>query len=116
MFSSIGEPTSRVISIPTSSEDELYCRDTSDYEQGIVEEEIDYETDPRSGYTDYKTDKHIEASGLSKTNQRRGSALGSASCHHYVDPNNLVERLGLLMLETKAGHDRLYDEMLDISN
>ena len=39
MFSSIGEPTSRVISIPTSSEDEIYRRDTSDYEQGIVEEE-----------------------------------------------------------------------------
>ena len=44
------------------------------------------------------------------------------SCHHYVDqgtcfadPNNLVERLELLILETKAGHDGLYDEMLDIS-
>ena len=31
-------------------------------------------------------------------------------------PNNLVERLELLILETKAGHDGLYDEMLDISN
>ena len=31
MFSSIGEPTSRVIPIPTSSEDEIYRRDTSDY-------------------------------------------------------------------------------------
>ena len=30
-------------------------------------------------------------------------------------PNNLVERLELLILETKAGHDGLYDEMLDIS-
>ena len=30
-------------------------------------------------------------------------------------PNNLVERLELLKLETKAGHDGLYDEMLDIS-
>ena len=37
------------------------------------------------------------------------------SCHHYVDPNSLVERLELLILETKAGHDGLYDEMLDIS-
>ena len=52
------------------------------------------------------------------------------SCHHYVDqgmdfvhgmptcfadPNNLEERLELLILETKAGHDGLYDEMLDIS-
>ena len=39
MFSSIGEPTSCVISIPTSSEDEIYRRDTDDYQQGIVEEE-----------------------------------------------------------------------------
>ena len=31
------------------------------------------------------------------------------------NPNNLVERLELLLLETKAGHDGLYDEMLDIS-
>ena len=33
------------------------------------------------------------------------------SCHL----NGLVERLELLILETKAGHDGLYDEMLDIS-
>ena len=31
------------------------------------------------------------------------------------NPNNLVERLELLILETKASHDGLYDEMLDIS-
>ena len=31
------------------------------------------------------------------------------------NPNNLVERLELLILETKAGHDGLYHEMLDIS-
>ena len=31
------------------------------------------------------------------------------------DPNSLIERLELLVLETKAGHDGLYDEMLDIS-
>ena len=31
------------------------------------------------------------------------------------NPNNLEERLELLILETKAGHDGLYDEMLDIS-
>ena len=31
------------------------------------------------------------------------------------NPNNLVERLELLILETKAGHDGLYDEMLNIS-
>ena len=33
------------------------------------------------------------------------------SCHL----NGLVERLEFLILETKAGHDGLYDEMLDIS-
>ena len=31
------------------------------------------------------------------------------------NPNNLVERLELLILETKAGRDGLHDEMLDIS-
>ena len=31
------------------------------------------------------------------------------------NPNNLVKRLELLKLETKAGHDELYDEILDIS-
>ena len=31
------------------------------------------------------------------------------------NPNNLVERLELLILATKAGHDGLYDEMLDRS-
>ena len=95
MLANIGEATSYVISIPTSSEDELYRRDTSDYEQGIVEEEEEEEEEEE---TDYETDKQIEASGLSK-----------------ADPNNLVERLKLLLLETKAGNDRLYDEMLDIS-
>ena len=33
----------------------------------------------------------------------------------YADPNSLIERLELLILETKAGHDELYEEMLDIS-
>ena len=31
------------------------------------------------------------------------------------DPNSLIERLELLILETKAGHDGLHDELLDIS-
>ena len=97
MFASIGEPTSRVISIPTSSEDEKYRHDTSDYEQGIVEKEEEEEEEEEEE-TDYETDKQIEASGLSK-----------------ADPNSQVERLELLILETKAGHDGLYDEMLDIS-
>ena len=39
MLANIGEATSHVISIPTSSEDEIYRRDTSGYEQGIVKEE-----------------------------------------------------------------------------
>ena len=30
----IGEPTSQFISTPTSSEDEIHRRGTSDYEQG----------------------------------------------------------------------------------
>ena len=33
------------------------------------------------------------------------------SCHL----NGLVERQKLIILETKAGHDGLYDEILDIS-
>ena len=50
----------------------------------------------------------VYGSGLnSKANQQ--------SCHHNVDPNILLERLKSLILETKAGHDGLYDEMLDIS-
>ena len=31
-----------------------------------------------------------------------------------IDPNNLKERLELLMLETKAGHESMYDELLSI--
>ena len=34
MLANIGKATSLVISIPTSSEDEIYRRDTNDYEQG----------------------------------------------------------------------------------
>ena len=52
-FASISEPTSQLISKPTSSEDEVNRRDTSDYEQGTaVEEEKE---------TVYETDKQIEA-------------------------------------------------------
>ena len=63
--------------------------------------------DSSSEETVYESGEEVEASGLSKANQR--------SCPHYVDPNSLIERLELLILETKAGHDGLYDEMLDIS-
>ena len=82
MFSSIGEPTSRVISIPTSSEDEIYRRDTSDYKHGIVEEE-----EEENGYeTYYETDKQIEASGLSKTHP----------INLICKAGSLIERLELL--------------------
>ena len=43
MLASIGEPTFQVISRPTK----LYRRDTSDYEQAVVEEEEEEETDAR---------------------------------------------------------------------
>ena len=42
-------------------------------------------------------EEEVKSSGLLKT-----------------DPNSLVERLELLLLETRAGHDGLHDEMLDI--
>ena len=35
----------------------------------------------------------------------------NSNCHL----NGLVERLELIILKTKTGHDGLYDEMLDIS-
>ena len=92
MFANIGEPSSQVISIPNSSEDEIYQRDISDYEQGAVEEEEEEKE------TDYETDKQIEASGLRNPN-----------------PNSLLERIELLILETKPGHDGLNDEMVNIS-
>ena len=43
-------------------------------------------------------EEEVKASGLTKT-----------------VPNILIESLEFLILETKAGHDELYDEMLDIS-
>ena len=45
-------------------------------------------------------------------NNQRSCHLNQRSCDFV---NGLVERLELLKLETKAGHDGLYDEMLDIS-
>ena len=56
------------------------------------------EEEEKEEETHYETDKQIEASGLNKGN-----------------PNNLIERLELLIIETKAGYDGLYDEMLNIS-
>ena len=48
----------------------------------------------------------------SKPNNQRSCHLNQRSCDFV---NGLIERLELLILETKAGHDGLYDEMLDIS-
>ena len=68
----------------------------------------------------YKTIKRIMGAkddvygrGLnSNPNNQRSCHLNQRSCDFV---NDLVERLELLILETKAGHDGLYDEMLDIS-
>ena len=46
----------------------------------------------------YESEEEIEDTGIAKT-----------------DPNNLIESLELLMLETKADHDGFYDEFLNIS-
>ena len=54
--------------------------------------------DSSSEETVYESGEEVEASGLTKT-----------------DPTRLIERLELLILETKAGHDGLHNEMLDIS-
>ena len=67
MFASIGELTSHVISIPTSSEEFLYNRDTNDYKQGVEEEKEEI---------DYETGKQLEASGLTKT-----YPINQRSCH-----------------------------------
>ena len=74
MFASINEHTSQVISIPTSSV--KYQRDTSDCERGAVVEEEEE--------TVYESDEEVKTSGLSK-----------------IDPSSSVERLELLLLETK---------------
>ena len=62
----------------------------------------------------YRTIKRIM--GIKDDVYGRGlnSNPNQQSCHHYVDPNSLIERLELLILETIGGHDGLYDEMLDI--
>ena len=103
MFASFGEPNSQVISISTFSEDDKHRHDTRVYEQGAVQEEKEEEEEEE---TDYETDKQIEANGPSK---------GIRPWFPKLNPNILIELLELLILETKAGHDRLYDEMLNIS-
>ena len=49
--------------------------------------------------TVFESDEEVKAIDLS-------NALG---CYTRVDPNNLTERLELIILETKAGHDELYN-------
>ena len=44
-----------------------------------------------------------------------GRGLNGNPNNLTYEAGSLIERLGLLILETNAGHDGLYDEMLDIS-
>ena len=55
-----------------------------------------YSVDSSSEETVYDCVEEVESKGLIKA-------------------DSLIERLELLILETKAGHDELYDEMLNIS-
>ena len=57
-----------------------------------------YKVDSSSEETVYESGEEVEASGLSK-----------------ADADKLIERLEILIPETKAGLDGLYDEMLDKS-
>ena len=70
----------------------------------------------------YRTIKRIMGAKDDVYGRGLNSNPDQKSCHHYMDqgncfadPNSLIERLELLILETKAGRDGLYDEMLDIS-
>ena len=58
--------------------------------------------------------KKLKLVVLTKTdpNNQQSCQLIQRSCDFV---NGLIDRLELLILETKAGHDGLYDEMLDIS-
>ena len=60
-----------------------------------------------------RRDSFSSESTVDNTNEEKEEV--KASCLTETDPNKLIERLQLLILETKAGHDGLYDEMLDIS-
>ena len=104
-MASIIEPTSQVISRPTSSETEIYRRYTSDYEQGAVEEDEEEgeeeEEEEEEEETDYETYKQIEASGFIKGLR---PWLGNQALQPVpkVIPNNLIEsKIELLMLEQK---------------
>ena len=60
--------------------------------------------DSRSEETVYESGEEVEASGRSKADPNK----------LISEANSLIERLELLIIETKAGHERLYDEKLDI--
>ena len=72
----------------------------------MVEEEQEEEEE-----TDYETDKQIEATGLSKGPRpwwvfdQPLRWLGNQGLHPFakVNPNNLVERLELVILKTNLG-------------
>ena len=83
-------------------------------EQGAVEEKEEEETHFENG-------KQTEASGLSKGHRPWWVSYQPLRGSPKADPKNLIckagspiERLELHILETKAGHDGVYDEMLDI--
>ena len=71
--------------------------------------------------TNEEEEEEVKASGLAKTDpNNQGTCFADQrSCHlnqrrcDFV--NGLIERLELFILETIAGHDELYDVMLDIS-
>ena len=61
----------------------------------------------------YKTVKHIL--GGKKKIYGRGLTKDKLSNHSCNSSNNLTEKLELLILETKAGHDEVFDETLNMS-
>ena len=64
---------------------------------------------------DTNGEDEIEASGLSKADQCNSDHNVEHNNQWSCHVNGLVKRLELLILETKHGHDGLYDEMLKIS-
>ena len=45
----------------------------------------------------------------------RGLTKGPRPWFPFRNPDSLIERIELLILETRAGHNRLYDEIIKIS-
>ena len=84
--------------------------DTKSKRSKVIRESSIKTFSPRKDFTNeetvYESDEgeEIEAIGLSERLR---------PWFPKVNPNSLIERLELLILETKAGHDGLYDEKLD---